>query len=205
MPDPQPTLSVDADGRIDPYRLAHKGLRMLLGRLLEVAGRTDFADASALERLREQSMDAVDVLRTHTRIEVLFIDTYLVGPCGDTDLQREHTELEAQMFGLVRTLGDLASIGVAAEARARGHAFYLALSRFVARYLVHMAEEETNALALLHRNVEDATLREVLVAARSAIHEKDRGKSRSAILDAIAPHERELLGIAPPARKKPAA
>lgn len=177
---------------------------MLLGRLLEAAGRMDFADESALRGFHQQCMAVVEMLRTHARVEVLFIDAFLVDPSGANDLRCEHVELEAEMFALIRTLEGLDDNGVA-ETRARGHSFYLALSRFVARYLFHMADEETRALPLLHRRVDDATLREVLAAAQSAIQEGEGAKSRSAIADAVGPHERELLRPPKAARKSTAA
>jgi hypothetical protein len=197
MNGPLPGFMIDERGCLDPYRLAHKGLRVTLARLLESAGRADFADARARERIRHESLETVHLLRTHARLEGLFLDPLLTTCASEgADCARhDHAKLESELFTLVLAL-DSPSEGETstAEARARGHRFYIALTRLVAHYLLHMAEEETRVLALLHEHVDDDLLRRMVVAAESTMSAEESARTSAAIAEGVAPHERESLG-----------
>lgn len=127
--------------RLDPYRWSHKAIRTVLGRLLESAGRSDFGDLAAVQRFRAELEGAAMLLATHARIEVQFIDGLLAmhdAPHA-SHIQHEHVGLERDLHRVASGLHHVEEAlgwdgeGDVREARARGHAFYLGLSRFIAR------------------------------------------------------------------------
>jgi hypothetical protein len=204
MKDAIPGFMTDERGCLDPYRLAHKGIRVMLARLLESAGRADFADARAREQIRHRSLETVHLLRTHARLEGLFLDPLLAACASDgTDCPRhEHAKLESELFTLVLDLDPPSHCeSSASEAQAHGHRFYIALTRLVAHYLLHMADEETRVLAILHQKVDDDVLRRMVLAAHSTMSAEEIAKTSAAIAEAVAPHERKSLGD--PARVTP--
>src|SRR5690349_19341377 len=108
---PFPTLSLDSGRRVDPYRFVHKAIRVTLATLVENAGRTDFGDLIAFDRLRRETIDAVHLLSSHARVEVRFLDSLLgtYAPTEANDVQREHAELDAELVGVLEEL-DLAVV-----------------------------------------------------------------------------------------------
>jgi hypothetical protein len=189
---------------VDPYRKAHKAIRSVLGRLLESAGRTDFGDPESIELFRAELESAVELLATHARIEVQFLDG-LLGlhePMQASHIQHQHVDLErelhAVMSGLHRideTLGPEAD-GDRDDARAEGHTFYLALSRFVANYLLHIADEEEYALPALRRNIDDATMAEVLARAEATVSAEEAARTTALVMASInAPERAEMLSL----------
>lgn len=206
MNDPMPDFAVDENGRLDPYRLAHKGLRIVLARLLESAGRTDFASASAREQIRRECLEVVDLLRVHARLEILFLDPLLEAcPTEKARCPRlDHATLESELFTLVLALDPPAGCeSRPSDARAHGHRFYLALTRLVAHYLLHMADEETRVLAALHRHVDQDLLRQMVSAAQSAMSDAEVASISAAIIEGVAPHERASV-VASKQRRAPA-
>jgi hypothetical protein len=148
--------------RFDIYRPIHKALRLNLSKLLVTLGSTDFRnDAAATEAiaaLRQQ----IALSRSHLGHEERFIHP-LLEDLSEDPLQ----ELEADHSHHRQSLDQLDELACAiedAEAGERlilGHSLYLQFSRFLAEDLLHMAEEETSTLALLHRHFTDAELQEI--------------------------------------------
>jgi hypothetical protein len=148
--------------RFDIYRPIHKALRLSLSKLLVKLGSTDFrneaAATEAIAALRQQ----IALSRSHLEHEERFIHP-LLEPLTDKPLaaleadHRHHEQSLDQLDELACAIED-------AEAEERlilGHSLYLQFSRFLAEDLVHMAEEETSTLALLHRHFTDAELQEI--------------------------------------------
>lgn len=186
---------------VDPYRAAHKAIRSVLGRLLESAGRTDFGDAESIEVFRAELEAAVQLLATHARIEVQFLDG-LLGlhePMQASHIQHQHVDLErelhAVMGGLHRideTLGPEAD-GDKDVARDEGHTFYLALSRFMANYLLHIADEEEYALPALRRHIDDATMQEALTRAEATVSPEEAARTTELIRASVNAQERAAM------------
>jgi hypothetical protein len=183
---------------IDPYRTAHKAIRAALGRLVESAGRTDFRSPASIDRFRFELERAVELLSTHARIEVQFLDG-LLGPhepLQASHIQHEHVDLERELHAVMsrlhridETLGPEGD-GDRDDASEQGHAFYLALSRFVANYFLHIADEEEQALPALRRHVSEATLREVLDRARATVSPDEHARTTALVLASINDVER---------------
>jgi hypothetical protein len=191
---PFPSLALDPAARVDPYRFVHKAIRAMLVRLVEAAAKTDFDDDSAFTRLQRDTVDAVHLLRTHADIEVRFLDS-LLGPHAHATngVQREHAGLDAELFGVLEQLDLAVAEYDPKEMRARGHAFYLRLTKFVAHYFLHMVEEEVTVLPLLHAHVDEIVLRRALLAAQASLPYAERAKMYVLVLDAITRNERDAL------------
>lgn len=190
--------------RADPYRAAHKALRVVLARLLENAGRIDFGDRASIGPFRAELEAAVHQLSMHARMEVQFVDPLLgsYDPACASAIQHDHVELERQLHHAAKALheaeqilSDRADPGDRdrADARERGHAFYLALSRVVASYLTHFADEEERVLPLLHRHVPQETLDAALAEARRRLAPIDVAHTAGLMLRAISHPERVAL------------
>ena len=146
------------NARVDLYRRIHKAIRLLLANLGARAAATDFAAAEELAALREETEDAFRLLASHAHHEETLMRPHLEGRGNDLGprLSTSHADQEAQMEGLSRRL---AAIDPGApNADAQGHAFVLALSRFTAELLDHMADEEDLANPILWRALDDAAL-----------------------------------------------
>ena len=188
-----PMFMTDERGAVDPYRIAHKGIRVTLARLMEASGRADFADPRARDQIRHECLEAVHLLRTHARLEALFLDP-LLAACAAEGARSAHAKLESELFSLVLDFDPPSQCEVSIpDARAHGHRFYIALSRLVAHYLLHMAEEETRVLALLHEHTEDEVLLRMMLAAQSTMSAEETAMTSAAIAEGIAPHERESI------------
>lgn len=183
---------------IDPYRVAHKAIRAALGRLVESAGRTDFGSPGSIDRLRVELELAVELLSTHQRIEVQFLDGLLGShePTHASHIQHEHVDLERELHAVTsrlhridETLG-LEGDGDRDDATEQGHSFYLALSRFVASYFLHIADEEEQALPALRRHVSEATLRHALDRARATVSPDEHARMTALVLSSINDAER---------------
>jgi len=190
----------------DPYRLPHKALRLVLGSLLARAGRTDFGDVGSIAQFRPELDAAVALLADHARFEVRHLDPLLGGhdPESAANVQHQHMDLERELHRAASGLHEVEAIlgddgdGDPDEARERGHAFYLSLTRFVASYLVHVADEEEVTLPALRRFVTDDALREALARARHDVPSDRASYGASLILRAASPFERVALVRAAP-------
>lgn len=185
----------------DPYRAPHKALRTALGRLLEHAGRTDFGDVASIGAFRVELEAVVQLLTTHARIEVQFVDPLLGSHEVEiaSSIQHDHRALERKLHevcGALHVIDELLGEngdGDVDEGRDRGHAFYLALSRFVAEYLVHIADEEERALPALRRHVGEGELAQTLDRARETVDPGEWAKNWALVLTSASHHERVAL------------
>ncbi len=183
----------------DPYRASHKAIRVAFGELLASAGRVDFGDLGAVERFQPELEDVVGILATHARIELQFVDPLLGAHdhASAASVQHEHTSLERKLLGVTERFHALAedlSFGRAGdEARERGHAFYLQLTRFVAAYLEHMAAEEEEILPALRRHVGEAAIEAAIERGRLSIERTEAAKLSAAVISASTHSERVAL------------
>jgi hypothetical protein len=181
--------------------MAHKAIRAVLGRLLESAGRTDFGDPESIDLFRAELEAAVELLSTHARIEVQFIDGLLGAkePTQASHIQHQHVDLERELHAVMGGLHRIDEVlgpendGDREGAREDGHAFYLALSRFVANYLLHIADEEEQALPALRRHVDDATLLDALARARATVSPEESARTAALVHASVNAPERLVL------------
>ncbi|HEX6245000.1 MAG TPA: hemerythrin domain-containing protein [Polyangiales bacterium] len=181
--------------RFNPYRDAHKGLRLLLSELMERAGRTDFSAATELARLRAEAHVAFQLLTSHARHEDAFFGPLLEAHCPrvarEIDLDHEDQQLKLRELACVLTSID----ALGGDAALRGHDFCVRLARVAGELLVHMSQEEQLALPALWQKLSDDSLRGISAGLLASIPAPERRLWLKCMLRALnQPERRSLLG-----------
>jgi iron-sulfur cluster repair protein YtfE (RIC family) len=150
----------------DIYARVHKGLRKALFELAYVAGRTDFTNAEALVRLKEQAREAIHFLRRHGYVEDTFqLPTLEARAPGATDhATEEHHRIEREIEEIEMALEKLTRIVSREERRTAGEEFYLRLNSFISDYLRHMRHEEEMIAPLYLKHCTDEDLRGMMTS-----------------------------------------
>jgi|SRR5690606_39181514 len=145
--------------RMDVFKSVHKGLRRALFNLALQAGTADPDKPEELAALAFQAREVFHFLEHHARNEDRFLAPMLetASPASASRLKAEHADLGAELESLLRDLENLEK-GAPPRLHAGLHAFYLALNRFIGRYLHHLNEEETELLPFLHGGFTDGEL-----------------------------------------------
>lgn len=143
------------------YRDIHKGIRMMLGDLVQRAGTTDFGDPTAVAALRTAVVDGFALLEAHAAHEDSFVEPLLAryAPELAHELAAAHDEQHQRMRSLVALLLDEERGGRAAWTR--GQVFGVALSRFVGELQTHMADEEERGMTALWAAMTDEEIEAV--------------------------------------------
>jgi hypothetical protein len=175
------------------YREIHKGIRAVAHGLVEQAGRTDFGSVEEVRALRGAAEKAFGVFASHAEHETKFVTPLLrtAAPALAADSEAEHQEQEIRLRDLGRTL-DLAA-GAGEAAPALGHAFVVALSRFVGEMLVHMADEEEQLMPALRAAFDDGALEYVHQALLAAVPPAEKISLLAWMLPALNGPERATL------------
>lgn len=177
------------------YRTIHKAVRLLLHRLVEQAGRTDYTDAVQLAALRAAVRDGFELLQFHAEHEDRFMAPLIraAAPEMARALDGAHHDQEAQLPALLALLDEVGQAGPAADAQ--GHAFTVALSRLAGELQVHMADEEERAMPALQQALSDAQLMEVHQTLLGAVPPATLARWAALMLPAAsAPERLALLG-----------
>lgn len=126
--------------RESPYATSHKGLRNALARFQLLAGSTRYDDPGELGFLQERGAELALLLTHHLENE----DRFFLAPLRARaeaeavhDL-REHQQLEPLQRAMLDALAGLDTRTTAEQ----GHAFYLTVTEFHAKYLAHILHEE---------------------------------------------------------------
>ena len=146
------------------YRTVHKGIRAMLFDVAVRAGRTDWDDAVAVAALRIEVQNAFAKLVTHAEHENNTVAPMLEKAAVSVArvIGGAHDDQDVQIQRLMLLLDSV-------DSDARGHEFVVALSRFVGESLVHMADEEEQAMPALWRVFNDAQLIEAHQKVMAAI------------------------------------
>lgn len=167
---PHDTLQLVCSSRREqPYRLIHKGLRMLLAQAQQQAGTCDVRHADERAALVEAVEQALATCSDHLAHENRFFHEPLreraprAVRAFDTDHQ-EHLQAIATLRLQLQRVRDAGTDG-----EALAHALYLQFSRFVADNLQHMAEEETVLTQALWDHFTDAEIRAMEDALRASL------------------------------------
>jgi hypothetical protein len=145
--------------RHDVYGPIHKALRAAMAKLLVKVGATDFSSpedtAETLAALRSQ----LAIGARHLHHEELHIHAALEARCpgasGRIEADHHHHE---QAFTKLEGLMQAVETSPAAERETLGRELYLRFSQFIAADMVHMLEEETVVMPLLHALFTDSEL-----------------------------------------------
>ena len=135
------------------YRTVHKGIRAMLFDIVVRAGRTDWDDTVAVATLRVDVQNAFAKLASHAEHENNAVAPLLEKAAVSVArlIGGAHDDQDVQLQRLLLLLDSV-------DGDARGHEFVVALSRFVGESLVHMADEEEQAMPALWRAFDDAQL-----------------------------------------------
>jgi Hemerythrin HHE cation binding domain len=189
--------------RPNPYAVVHKGIRALMLRLVEEAGKTDYAEAPTVAVLRVEAENVFRVLESHAEHEDRFVAPLIraADPSLARSLDAEHGEQPRKLADLRAALDGVLS-APPSEARGRGHAFTVAVSRFVGESMAHMADEEERAMPALWSALDDASIAEVHKALVESIPPAERLRAAAWMLPAMNAEERlqllsELRSTAP--------
>lgn len=173
--------------RMDVFKSVHKGLRKALFNLALQAGITDPDRPDEVSALSAQAKEVFHFLEHHARNEDRFLvpmmEARSLAPASR--MRTDHAHLDAEVESLRRGLDGLGGL---AGSPSRLHGFYLALNRFIARYLAHLNEEESEILPLLHAAFTDAELGEF---------------SRQSVAATAPPDQAMMLGHMFPAMQAP--
>jgi iron-sulfur cluster repair protein YtfE (RIC family) len=150
--------------RVDVYSGVHKMQRARLFELTVAAGRLDPSDQRGRAELAVAVGAVLEELAAHADHEETFIHPVLhrVAPGIATELEREHATLDTALDDLRQ-----AASGTAAGT-GEPTTLYRALATFTARYLDHLAVEESAALPALWAACGDDELAGILAAFRSS-------------------------------------
>ncbi len=142
-----------AEKRLNGFKEVHKGLRNALFELAVQAGSADADQPGEMENLARKAREVFHFLDHHSGNE----DRYLVPDMEAKSMPEAarvrgvHGALEAEAKRLVESSTRL-------DSTESLYGFYLALNRFIAQYLGHLDEEETEILPALHARFTDAEL-----------------------------------------------
>jgi len=189
--------------RYNFYREVHKGIRALVGSLVEQAGRTDFQDGGEVANLRRATAETFEILEEHARHEARFVAPLIRAHAREVGrvIDGDHEDQARVMAGLVAGLEAVDATDPSAAAK--GHAFVVALSRLAGELLVHMADEEERALPALWAGVDDACLQRTHQELLASLAPDEMARSLGWMLPAMNASERlamvtRVRGTAPP-------
>ena len=138
--------------RFDLFLPIHKAIRFALADLLSRMGSTDFADATAAQRIASDLTTVLALCEDHRRTEdEIVFPTLRSRMSGDLvsviDAHEDQQRIVEELTAASATL-----LSESTENRPRvGRTLYLHYSKFVGELLAHMAEEEQVASPLFER------------------------------------------------------
>lgn len=147
--------------RYNFYKFIHKGIRRELGELLRLAAALDFEDQRETGPYLARLHASLALMGAHAHHEDAHIEPLVerFAPALARRIFATHRVLDQQEHELLRRAE------AAREYPDVGHTFYLALTRYVATQLGHMAEEESEVMELLWEHLGD----EEIIAIEGAI------------------------------------
>ncbi|HEX7153934.1 MAG TPA: hemerythrin domain-containing protein [Thermoanaerobaculia bacterium] len=178
------------EARFSLYRDIHKGVRTLLMDLTTKAGRVDFTDAAAVATFRAELRSTLGLLTSHAEHENEFVGAALrqYAPDVEQALGGEHEEQEHWFHELV-SAADAIDAG-AKDARVKGHALVVKLSRVAGELLTHMADEEEIAMPALWRVLDDPALIAIEQRLLASVPPDEMGRWLSLMLPSMNTPER---------------
>jgi hypothetical protein len=134
----------------------HKGLRHALCKLSLIAGKTDYALITSVEKLQAIAKEVFLLLKDHTATENKFILAQLEKiNCSFTiDYYTRHMEIdriEQQLFDRIMTLNGQ-------QSNDHGQQLYLDICQFQSHYLEHINEEDVAVEAEMQKHFTDEEL-----------------------------------------------
>ena len=134
----------------------HKGLRNALSKLALIAGKTNYASISSVEKLQLIAKDVFHLLKDHTATENKFILAPLekINPSFTKDYYSNHLEID----GIEEQLLDRIMALNGHQTNDHGHQLYLDICQFQSHYLTHINEEDIALEAEMQKHLTDEDL-----------------------------------------------
>ena len=141
---------------IRSFASPHKGLRNVMSKFAFRLGKTDFHDASALERLKNLGDEMFTLLNDHVHTEDEHTLKHLEerAPGSSAHDREDHEKLDQIQHELQLQLQKLTG----KETPEQMHDFYLRFTSFQSQYLEHTHEEEIVTELLLQKHFTDEEL-----------------------------------------------
>ncbi len=179
---------------IDFYSQIHKALRRCLYLLATETAATDFTAMHACHDICERISRLGDLLRSHAQHEEAYIHPLVSKkfPEAAQKMDQAHITLECEFSGIIKHSKDLLITDQAETRNSIGLTLYKEMNCFIARYILHLEEEESLMPALQNNFTEDE-LSEVLNSLIKSISMQELINSLEYILPAINPEERLIM------------
>jgi hypothetical protein len=177
----------------DVYRQIHKGIRLGLFRVTELAGTTDRADSCAVAELIDEWDDVKFVLEGHHEHEDDAFDPLvdLHAPHLRERLDHDQSRIST-MISQIDASGAVLMHATPEQRTSLLHGFHLDLAAFTAHYLEHLRYEEEVVLPILGRAIADE-LDALVAALMRSIPPAAMCTYLKFVVPALAPDEREGL------------
>lgn len=142
--------------RVDIYNFPHKGIRNLISQVSFMAGNTDYSNQHALDELKKKAGELILILNLHLHSEeedlLPALEAKLAGSTRDN--LEEHELLEKTVGQISDSLGKITVKASPIE----GVQWCSMLTGFQAKYLDHMAMEESEMNPLIWNHFTDEEL-----------------------------------------------
>lgn len=193
---PDTTNSQENLNRYNFYTKIHKGLRVAQSQLLMRLGSCDFATGEPTATLLNDLKFHLEIASAHLHHEDSFIHTALEArkPGASRQLAHQHDH-HAKSFEALFNLIHATEQADGADRSALGHRLYLRFGTYFADDLLHMLEEETVVMPVLHSLFTDAELMDIENQLVAAIPQEKMGHYLKLMAQGINRDERaELFG-----------
>ena len=145
------------------YEAPHKGLRNALSQLELLSGKTDFNNSTEVQRLYTLGREVFNILDIHAddenEVTLAELQQRCKG-CSEHD-KHDHELLESEQRSLEDFLVEIyEGSQKESDITSLGSEFYLLLSNYHGKYLLHLVEEETVTQPLLWKHFKDEELAE---------------------------------------------
>jgi len=183
-------------GRFKIAEAPHKGLRNALSQLSFLAGSIDYTDKEKVSELNSLGKDIFLLLKEHSNDEntVVLAELEKKVPGSSKHDMDDHEEIERLQQKLEKDLDDIYNKTMAGEDTTQAGAdLYSNISKFHSRYLIHMADEETNTAKMLWDNFTDDEIIEMRNTIISRFSPELMFKWQRFILPALSPSQRAAI------------
>ena len=135
------------------YACIHKGIRRELSELVRGAAHVDFAAPEARARYLDRLRASLTLMSAHATHEDHHIEPLIesFAPALARRIAATHRVLDEQEHTVLAAAEH-------AHDRVSGHALYLAVTRYAATQLGHMADEESEVMAVLWAHMSDVAI-----------------------------------------------
>lgn len=179
--------------RLNLFEDSHKGIRSGISKLSFLAGNADYTKPETVKKLYELGKDMFLLLNVHAteEDEMIMAELEKKVPHSTKHETDEHEAIEAEQQQLEKMLDEIYDGAVNhGDMTILGNRFYFELNLFYSKYLMHMADEETNTMNMLWDNFTDEELAKIRKRIITRFTPEVAMKWQSFIIPSISPVQR---------------